>query len=29
VQKALDAAGSMVLGKASLRGRQNYMNMCN
>jgi phosphatidylethanolamine-binding protein (PEBP) family uncharacterized protein len=28
VRSALDAAGSMVLGKASLRGRQNYNDTC-
>jgi phosphatidylethanolamine-binding protein (PEBP) family uncharacterized protein len=29
VRTALDGAGSMLLGKASLRGRQNYNDMCN
>jgi len=29
VRTALEGAGSMLLGKASLRGRQNYNNMCN
>ena len=29
VRTALEGAGSMLLGKASLRGRQNYNDMCN